>query len=91
MFSSKSFMTYGLTFKYLINFEFVFVSGVRKWSNFTQADHISMGLFLRSPYCSTDSCVFFVLVPNVFIITSLYYSLKSECMIPQALFFFLFF
>ena len=34
MFSSKSFIVSGLTFKSLIHFEFIFVYGVRKCSNF---------------------------------------------------------
>ena len=34
MFSSKSFIISGLTFKSLTNFEFIFVYGVRKCSNF---------------------------------------------------------
>ena len=34
MFSSKSFIVYGLTFRSLILFEFIFVYGVRKYSNF---------------------------------------------------------
>ena len=34
MFSSKSFIVYGLTFRSLIHFEFLFVYGVRKCSNF---------------------------------------------------------
>ena len=34
MFSSKSFMVSGLTFRSLIHFEFIFVYGVRKCSNF---------------------------------------------------------
>ena len=34
MFSYKSFIVSGLTFKSLIHFEFVFVYGVRKSSNF---------------------------------------------------------
>ena len=33
MFSSKSFIVSGLTFKSLIHFEFIFVYGVRKCSN----------------------------------------------------------
>ena len=32
--SSKSFMVSSLTFRYLIHFEFIFVYGVRKCSNF---------------------------------------------------------
>ena len=34
MFSSKSFMVSGLKFRFLIHFEFIFVYGVRKCSNF---------------------------------------------------------
>ena len=34
MFSSKSFVVSGLTFRSLIHFEFIFVYGIRKCSNF---------------------------------------------------------
>ena len=34
MFSSKRFIVSGLTFRSLIHFEFIFVAGVRKCSNF---------------------------------------------------------
>ena len=34
MFSSKSFIVSGLTFRFLIHFEFIFVYAVRKCSNF---------------------------------------------------------
>ena len=34
MFSSRSFIVSGLTFRYLIHFEFIFVKGVRKCSSF---------------------------------------------------------
>ena len=34
MFSSKSFLVSGLTFRSLIHFEFIFMYGVRKYSNF---------------------------------------------------------
>jgi len=34
MFSSKNFTVSGLTFRSLIHFEFIFVFGVRKCSNF---------------------------------------------------------
>ena len=34
MFSSKSFIVSGLTFRSLIHFEFIFVYGVREHSNF---------------------------------------------------------
>ena len=34
MFSSKNVIVYGLTFRYLIHLEFIFVYGVKKCSNF---------------------------------------------------------
>ena len=34
MFSSRSFIVSGLTFRFLIHFEFIFVYGVRKCSSF---------------------------------------------------------
>ena len=34
MFSSRSFIVSGLTFRSLIYFEFIFVYGVRQWSSF---------------------------------------------------------
>ena len=34
MFSSRSFVVFGLTFRSLIHFEFIFVYGVRKYSSF---------------------------------------------------------
>ena len=34
MFSSRSFIVYGLTFRSLIHFEFIFMYGVRKCSSF---------------------------------------------------------
>ena len=36
MFSSKGFIEFSLTFKYLIHLEFIFVYGVREYSNFIQ-------------------------------------------------------
>ena len=35
MFSSRSFRVSGLIFRYLIHFKFIFVCGVRKWSQFS--------------------------------------------------------
>ena len=57
MFSSKSFIVSGLTFRSLIHFEFFFVYGVRKCSNFIllhvaaqfSQDHILKRLSL--PHC----------------------------------------
>ena len=34
LFSSRSFIVSGLMFKYLIHFEFIFVCGIRDYSNF---------------------------------------------------------
>ena len=34
MFSSRSFIVSGLTFRFLIHFEFIFVYGVKKYSSF---------------------------------------------------------
>ena len=56
MFSSKSFIVSGLTFRSLIHFEFIFVYGVRKCSNFILlhvavqfSQHHLLRLFL--PHC----------------------------------------
>ena len=42
MFSSKSFIVSGLTFRSLIHFEFIFVYGVRECSNFIRPDTIKL-------------------------------------------------
>ena len=39
MFSSKSFIVSGLTFRSLIHFEFIFLYGVKKCSNFKNVDN----------------------------------------------------
>ena len=57
MFSSKSFIVSGLTFRSVIHFEFIFVYGVKKCSNFTllhaavqfSQHHLSKRLSL--PHC----------------------------------------
>ena len=83
MFSSKSFIVSGLTFGSLIHFEFIFVYGVRKCSNFTIL-HVDVQfsqhyLFKRLslPHCiflpplsKKGACVYFwafYLVPVVYI------------------------
>ena len=48
MFSSKSFIVSGLTFRSLIHFEFIFVYGVKECSNFIFLHVAALGLFLRS-------------------------------------------
>ena len=57
MFSSKSFIVSGLTFRSLIYFEFIFVYGVRKRSNFILL-HVAVLFFqqrllkrLSLPHC----------------------------------------
>ena len=44
MFSAKSFMVSGLTFRSLIHFEFIFVYGVRRCSNFILL-HVAVQFF----------------------------------------------
>ena len=57
MFSSKSFIDSGLTFRSLIHFEFIFVYGIRKCSNFIllhAAVQVSQHHFLKRqslPHC----------------------------------------
>ena len=57
MFSSKSFIVSGLIFRFLIHFEFIFVYGVRKCSNFILS-HVAVQFSqhhllkrLSSPHC----------------------------------------
>ena len=59
MFSSKSFIVSGLTFMSLILFEFIFVYGVRKYSNFILlhvAVHFSQHRLLKR--LSLPHCIF---------------------------------
>ena len=60
MFSSKSFIVSGLIFRFLIHFEFIFVYGVRKYSNFIIL-HVVVQFFqhhlLKRLYFS--HCIFF--------------------------------
>ena len=59
MFSSKSFIVFGLTFKSLIYFEFIFVYGVKKCSNFILlhvAVQFSQHLLLKG--LSLPHCIF---------------------------------
>ena len=61
MFSSKSFIVSGLTFRSLIHFEFIFVYGVRKCSNLI----LLHGAVQFSQYCllkrlSLPHCIFFL-------------------------------
>ena len=57
MFSSKSFIVSGLTYRSLIHFDFIFLYGIRKCSNFIllqvvvqfSQNHLFKGLTL--PYC----------------------------------------
>ena len=58
MFSSKSFIVSGLTCRFLIHFEFIFVYGVRKCSNFVHCFTCSCPVFpapllkrLSLPHC----------------------------------------
>ena len=63
MFSSKSFIVYDLTLRFLIHFEFIFVCGVRKCSNFillhaaVQFSQHHLLKRLSLPYCIFASFV----------------------------------
>ena len=60
MFSSRSFIVSGLTFRYLIHFEFIFVHGVRKCSSFILlqvVDQFSQNHLLKR--LSFLRCIFF--------------------------------
>ena len=59
MFSSKNFVVTGLTFRSLIHFEFIFMCGVRKCSNFILlhvAVQFSQHLLLKR--VSLSHCIF---------------------------------
>ena len=49
MLSSKSFIVSGLTFRSLIHFEFIFVYGVREYSNFILL-HVAVHFFSSNTY-----------------------------------------
>ena len=49
MFSSKNFIVSGLTFRSVIHFEFIFVYGVRKCSNFILS-HVAVCPVFPAPY-----------------------------------------
>ena len=54
MFSSKSFIVSGLTFRSLVPFEFIFVYGVRKYPNFILL-HVAVQFSL---HCLLEEAVF---------------------------------
>ena len=120
MFPSKSFIVSGLTFRSLIHFQFIFVYGVRKCSNFIilhAAVQLSQHHLLKRlsffyqvflPPLSKISCpqvhafisglpvllhwsvfLFLCQYHTVLITVALQYSLKSGCLIPPVLVFFL--
>ena len=61
MFSSKSFMVSGLTFRSLIHFEFIFVYGVRKCSNFILL-HVQFSQHHLLERLSLSHCIFLPLL-----------------------------
>ena len=66
MFSSKSFVVSGLTFRSLIHFEFIFVYGVRKYSNFVLlyvAVQLSQHHLLKR--LSLPHCIFLPPLPKI--------------------------
>ena len=64
MFSSKTFIVSGLTFRSLIHFECIFVYGVRKCSNFT---HLQVAVQFSQPHLlkrlSLPHCIFLPPLP----------------------------
>ena len=66
VFSSRTFMVLGLTFRSLIHFEFIFVYGVRKWSSFILL-HVAVQFFqhhlLKRP--SFSHCMFLPLLSKI--------------------------
>ena len=60
MFSFKSFIASGHTFRSLIHFEFIFVYGVRKCSNFILS-HIACPVFLAPLIEETTSSLLHIL------------------------------
>ena len=66
MFSSRSFIVSGLTFRSLIHFEFIFVYGVRKWSSFILlqvADKFSQHHLLKR--LSLIKCIFLSVLSKI--------------------------
>ena len=66
MFSSRSFIVYGFTFRFLIHFEFIFVYGVRKCSTFILlhlVDQFSQHQLLKR--LSFIHCKFLPPLPNI--------------------------
>ena len=64
MFSSRSFMVSGLTFRSLNHFEFIFVHGVRECSNFIPSHvlvQLSQHYFLKKLFSPLYILAFFVI------------------------------
>ena len=87
LFSSRSFMVSSLTFRPLIHFEFIFVYGVRKCSNFTTWGHplyVSCKALLF-PFLGfhslTPSSPSFFLILNNWAASTIFYFLKSSQLI----------
>ena len=63
MFSSRSFIVSGLTFRSLIHFEFIFVYGVRKCSNLT-VQHVALQ-FSQNHLLKRLSFLHFIFLPSL--------------------------
>ena len=62
MFSSKSFIVSGLTFRSLIHFEFIFVYGVRECSNFILL-HVAVHFFPQQHLLKRPSFLHYIFLP----------------------------
>ena len=95
LFSFRSFMVSGLTFKSLIHFEFVFVYGVRQWSSFillhvaVQFSHYH--LLKTLPFPLVYPCVLcYRLIGHICVdlfLGSLFYSIHIWVLITVALYY----
>ena len=83
MFSSRSFIVSGRTFRSLIHFEFIFVYGVRKCSNFILlhvAVQFSPAPLIEEPVCSLLYILAFFVKDKVLIGVWVY--LWAFCLLP---------
>ena len=76
MFSSRSFIVSGLTFRSLIHFEFIFVYGVRKYSSFILLQVVDQ-LLKRLSFLHSEGCLFTLLIVS-FVVQKLLSFIRSH-------------
>ena len=81
MFSSRGFIVSGLTFRYFLYFEFIFVYGVRKCSSFILlhvTDQFSQHhLLKRLSFLHSEDCLFTLLIVS-FVVQKLLILIRSH-------------